>query len=134
MGPPPHFHPKFFLTKLTQNGLKWILNTTLKSVTFCRRYHLFNCDKFCKDLFVFVEFYIKKITEYTLFCNLWHWPTCVLIVFISQCLFSLGSCSNVVKFIFIISKCLSITTCLFYFVRIFPLNCILTVNINQDSI
>ena len=34
---PPHFHPKFYLTKMTQNGLKWILNTTLKIVTFCRR-------------------------------------------------------------------------------------------------
>ena len=26
--PPPYFHPKFCLTKMTQNGLKWILNTT----------------------------------------------------------------------------------------------------------
>ena len=31
---PPFFHPNFFFTKMTQNGLKWILNTTLKIVTF----------------------------------------------------------------------------------------------------
>ena len=30
MGPPPFFSPKIFFTKMTQNGLKWILNTTLK--------------------------------------------------------------------------------------------------------
>ena len=34
---PPIFSPEFFFTKMTQNGLKWILNTTLKIVTFCRR-------------------------------------------------------------------------------------------------
>ena len=34
----PHpFFTQFFFTKMTQNGLKWILNTTLKNVTFCRR-------------------------------------------------------------------------------------------------
>ena len=32
MGPPPFFSPKIFFTKMTQNGLKWILNTTLKSM------------------------------------------------------------------------------------------------------
>ena len=36
-GTPPLFHLKFFFTKMTQNGLKWILSTTLKSVTFGRR-------------------------------------------------------------------------------------------------
>ena len=36
MGPPPFFSPKIFFTKMTQNGLKWILNTTLKSMKFCR--------------------------------------------------------------------------------------------------
>ena len=35
--PPPFFSPEIFFTKMTQNGLKWILNTTLKNVTFCRR-------------------------------------------------------------------------------------------------
>ena len=34
---PPFFSPEIFFTKMTQNGLKWILNTTLKNVTFCRR-------------------------------------------------------------------------------------------------
>ena len=38
---PPHFHPNFFLTKMTQNGLKWILNTTLKIVTFCQFFFFF---------------------------------------------------------------------------------------------
>ena len=38
---PPHFHPKFFLTKMTQNGLKWILNTTLKIVTFVKIFFIF---------------------------------------------------------------------------------------------
>ena len=33
---PPHFHPKNFFAKMTQNGLKWILNTTSKSMEFCR--------------------------------------------------------------------------------------------------
>ena len=37
MGPPPFFSPEIFFTKMTQNGLKWILNTTLKIVTFCQR-------------------------------------------------------------------------------------------------
>ena len=36
MGPPPVFSPEIFFTKMTQNGLKWILNTTFKNVTFCR--------------------------------------------------------------------------------------------------
>ena len=36
-GAPPFFSPENFLAKMTQNGLKWILNTTLKNVTFCRR-------------------------------------------------------------------------------------------------
>ena len=31
-GTPPLFSPKIFFTKMTQNGLKWILNTTLKSM------------------------------------------------------------------------------------------------------
>ena len=35
-GTPPLFSPKIFFTKMTQNGLKWILNTTLKSMEFCR--------------------------------------------------------------------------------------------------
>ena len=35
-GTPPFFSPKIFFTKMTQNGLKWILNTTLKSMEFCR--------------------------------------------------------------------------------------------------
>ena len=35
-GTPPLFSPKIFFTKMTQNGLKWILNTTLKSMKFCR--------------------------------------------------------------------------------------------------
>ena len=34
MDPPPLFSPKFFFTKMTQNGLKWILNITLKTVKF----------------------------------------------------------------------------------------------------
>ena len=34
-GTPPFFSPKIFFTKMTQNGLKWILNTTLKSMKFC---------------------------------------------------------------------------------------------------
>ena len=34
IGVPPHFSPKFFFSKMTQNGLKWILNTTCKNVTF----------------------------------------------------------------------------------------------------
>ena len=34
IGVPPHFSPKFFFSKMTQNGLKWILNTTLVNVTF----------------------------------------------------------------------------------------------------
>ena len=36
---PPIFSPENFFTKLTQNGLKWILNTTLKNVTFCQPNH-----------------------------------------------------------------------------------------------
>ena len=36
-GTPPIFSPEIFFTKMTQNGLKWILNTTFKNVTFCRR-------------------------------------------------------------------------------------------------
>ena len=36
IGPPPLFSPKIFFTKMTQNGLKWILNTTSKSMEFCR--------------------------------------------------------------------------------------------------
>ena len=39
IGPPPLFSPKIFFNKMTQNGLKWILNATLKSVTFCRPGH-----------------------------------------------------------------------------------------------
>ena len=31
---PPLFSPKFFFTKMAQNGLKWILNMTLKTVKF----------------------------------------------------------------------------------------------------
>ena len=31
---PPLFSPKLFFTKITQNGLKWILNITLKTVNF----------------------------------------------------------------------------------------------------
>ena len=31
---PPHFHPKISLSKMTQNSLKWILNTTFKKLTF----------------------------------------------------------------------------------------------------
>ena len=34
IGVPPHFSPKNFFSKMTQNGLKWILNTTLVNVTF----------------------------------------------------------------------------------------------------
>ena len=34
LGYPPHFSPNFFFPKMTQNGLKWILNTTLVNVTF----------------------------------------------------------------------------------------------------
>ena len=30
---PTFFSPEIFFTKMTQNGLKWILNTTLKIVT-----------------------------------------------------------------------------------------------------
>ena len=37
--PPPIFYQQMF-TKMTQNGLEWILNTTLKSVIFCR--HVFS--------------------------------------------------------------------------------------------
>ena len=33
----PHFFTWNFFTKMTQNGLKWILNTTFGNVTFCRR-------------------------------------------------------------------------------------------------
>ena len=33
-GTPPFFSPKIFFNKMTQNGLKWILNTTLKSMQF----------------------------------------------------------------------------------------------------
>ena len=42
-GTPPFFSPKIFFTKMTQNGLKWILNTTLKSMEFCRygKFHTF---------------------------------------------------------------------------------------------
>ena len=29
------FSPEIFFTKMTQNGLKWILNTTFENVTFC---------------------------------------------------------------------------------------------------
>ena len=32
---PPTFFTKIFFTKMSQNGLKRILNTTLKSVKFC---------------------------------------------------------------------------------------------------
>ena len=32
--PSPLFSPNFFLTKMAQNGLKWILNITLKTVKF----------------------------------------------------------------------------------------------------
>ena len=35
IGTPPIFSPEIFFTKMTQNGLKWILNPTLKIVTFC---------------------------------------------------------------------------------------------------
>ena len=49
---PPHFHPKFFLTKMTQNGLKWILNTTLKIVTFCWR------DPLPPPIITFVTFFL----------------------------------------------------------------------------
>ena len=31
---PPVFSPNIFFTKMTQNGLKWILNITFKTVTF----------------------------------------------------------------------------------------------------
>ena len=31
---PPFFSPKIFFTKMTQNGLKWILNITFKTVKF----------------------------------------------------------------------------------------------------
>ena len=34
---PPPLSPKFCFTKITQNGLKWILNATLKSVIFGRQ-------------------------------------------------------------------------------------------------
>ena len=33
---PPIFSPEIFFNKMTQNGLKWILNTTSKSMEFCR--------------------------------------------------------------------------------------------------
>ena len=33
IGVPPFFQPNFFL-KMTQNGLKWILNTTFKNEIF----------------------------------------------------------------------------------------------------
>ena len=33
--------PPHFLTKMTQNGLKWILNTTFKNVTFVTIFFLF---------------------------------------------------------------------------------------------
>ncbi len=33
-GTPTHFHPKISLSKMTQNSLKWILNTTFKKLTF----------------------------------------------------------------------------------------------------
>ena len=31
---PPLFSPKFYFTKMTQNGLKWILNITFKTMKF----------------------------------------------------------------------------------------------------
>ena len=31
---PPPFSPKIFFSKMTQNGMKWILNITLKTVKF----------------------------------------------------------------------------------------------------
>ena len=34
---PPIFSPEIFFTKMTQNSLKWILNTTLKILTFVGR-------------------------------------------------------------------------------------------------
>ena len=34
IGVPPHFSPKNFFSKMTQNCLKWILNTTFKKLTF----------------------------------------------------------------------------------------------------
>ena len=33
-GYPPNFHPKISVSQKTQNSLKWILNTTLKKITF----------------------------------------------------------------------------------------------------
>ena len=36
MGVPPHFHPKISVSKMTYNGLKCILNTSLKKLKFGR--------------------------------------------------------------------------------------------------
>ena len=36
IGTPPFFSPKFFFTKMTQNGLKWILNITFKTVHYVK--------------------------------------------------------------------------------------------------
>ena len=33
-GYPPNFHPKISVSQMTQNSLKWILNTTFKKMTF----------------------------------------------------------------------------------------------------
>ena len=49
----PLFFIIIFLTKMTQNGLKWILNTTLKIVTFCRRDPPPYCN-ICYNFFFFL--------------------------------------------------------------------------------
>ena len=41
---PPIFSPENFFTKMTQNDLKWILNTTFKNVTFCRLFGSFGIN------------------------------------------------------------------------------------------
>ena len=52
--PPPLFSPKFFFTKMTQNGLKWILNATLKNVTFFWQGPPSDCN-ICYIFFIFFE-------------------------------------------------------------------------------
>ena len=69
---PPHFHPKFFLTKMTQNGLKWILNTTLKNVKFCRREPGSKAGRpfiMCSESRIYIYVYFKRILRKVVLLN-----------------------------------------------------------------
>ena len=47
---PPLFSPKFIFTKTTQNGLKWILNITFKTLCFINLKY-----KFLKEFFTLLR-------------------------------------------------------------------------------